>query len=90
VVSAGNDPASLALGSVSGNIFVANTYSDSVTVLATSAASLNVLGSLKVGNRPIFVAVDHEAHRAFVLNAGVWADVRTNLAPPSLTVIDGA
>jgi hypothetical protein len=36
------------------------------------------------------VAVDHEAHRAFVLNAGIWADVRTNLAPPSLTVIDGA
>jgi DNA-binding beta-propeller fold protein YncE len=90
VVSAGNDPASLALGSVSGNILVANTYSDSVTVLATSAASLNVLGSLKVGNRPIFVAVDHEARRAFVLNAGIWADVRTNLAPPTLTVIEGA
>ncbi|HEX9094999.1 MAG TPA: YncE family protein [Candidatus Dormibacteraeota bacterium] len=90
VVSVGNDPANLAGGGVSGNIFVANTYSDSVTVLATSAASLNALGSLKVGNRPIFVAVDHEAHRAFVLNAGIWADVRTNLAPPSLTVIDGA
>jgi DNA-binding beta-propeller fold protein YncE len=90
LVSVGNDPASLAIGSVSGNIFVTNTYSDSVTVLATSAASLNALGSLKVGNRPVFVAVDHEAHRAFVLNAGIWADVRTNLAPPSLTVIDGA
>jgi serine/threonine protein kinase, bacterial len=90
VVSVGNDPASLALGGVSGNVFVANTYSDSVTVLATSSASLNTLGSLKVGNRPISVAVDPVTHRAFVLNAGIWADVRTNLAPPTLTVIDGA
>jgi DNA-binding beta-propeller fold protein YncE len=90
VVSVGNDPASLALGSVSGNIFVANTYSDSVTVLATSSASLSALGSLKAGNRPISVALDPVTHRAFVLNAGVWADVQTNLAPPTLTVIDGA
>jgi DNA-binding beta-propeller fold protein YncE len=90
LVLVGNDPASLAIGGVSGNIFVANSYSDSVTVLATASASLNPLGSLKAGNRPISVAVDPVTHRAFVLNAGIWADVRTNLAPPSLTVIDGA
>jgi serine/threonine-protein kinase len=90
VVSVGNDPASLALGGAGGNVFVANTYSDSVTVLASASATLKTLGSLKVGNRPISVAVDPVTHRAFVLNAGIWADVRSNLAPPSLTVIVSA
>jgi DNA-binding beta-propeller fold protein YncE len=90
MVSVGNDPASLGIGGVRGNIFVANTYSDSITVLAASSSTLNALGSLKAGNRPISVAVDPGPHRAFVLNAGIWADVQTNLAPPSLTVIDGA
>ena len=86
-ISVGNDPIGLAIAGVSGPVFVANTYSDSVTVLATSPAGLNVLGSLKVGNRPISVALDPVTHRAFVLNAGIWADVQTDLAPPSLTVI---
>jgi DNA-binding beta-propeller fold protein YncE len=90
VVSVGNDPESLAIGGANGNIFLANTYSDSVTVLATFSASRHTLGALKAGNRPISVAVDPVTHRAFVLNAGIWADVRTNLALPSLTVIDGA
>jgi YVTN family beta-propeller protein len=76
VVNAGTDPVAIAINTVTNKIYVANEFSDDVTVID---GATNTTRSVKVGKRPQHIAVNSKTNRIYV-NTGTDS---------SVAVIDG-
>ena len=76
-VPAGAEPRAVAVNAATNRIYVANEFSNDVTILD---GATNVTNTVKVGPRPQYIAVSQATNRIFVSNAG----------DATLSVIDGA
>jgi YVTN family beta-propeller protein len=77
-LAAGNTPRAVAVNAATNRIYVANEFSNDVTVI--DGASNLVVATVKVGPRPQYIAVSAVTNRAFVSNGG----------DATLSIIDGA
>ena len=76
-IAAGTDPVAVAVDAVTNRIYVANEFSDNVTVID---GATNATKTVAVGKRPQYVAVNSKTNKVYV-NTGTDA---------SLWIIDGA
>src|SRR4051812_43402613 len=76
-VAAGTEPRAVAVNPATGRVYVANEFSNDVTVID---ASTRATTRVAVGNRPQYIAVNSRTNRIYVANA----------QDASLSVIDGA
>jgi YVTN family beta-propeller protein len=76
-LAAGQSPRAVAINAATNRIYVANEFSNDVTVVD---GTTNVASTVKVGPRPQYIAVSAATNRIFVSNAG----------DATLSVIDGA
>src|SRR5690349_24254732 len=76
-IPAGNTPSAIAINTTTNKVFVANEFSDNVTVID---GSNNTTRTVAVCKRPQYIAVNAKTNKAFV-NCGTDS---------SLAIIDGA
>src|SRR5689334_17292789 len=76
-IAAGNGPAAIAINTVTNKVYVANEFSDNVTIID---GATNATKTVAVCKRPQYIAVNARTNKVFV-NCGTDS---------ALTVIDGA
>ncbi|MBP1988857.1 S-layer homology domain-containing protein [Paenibacillus eucommiae] len=79
-IQAGKGPHAIAVNPVTGRIYMANAFSDNVTVLEDSEEGMSLIATIEVGTTPNAIALNPVTNKIYVANADSH----------NVTVIDGA